>query len=106
MLKLNREQFQRLRLYAYLIAVIGLGLSIHSGNEEGFVGSVSIAHQKALLMFASAILLRSLYSWIRNVGLQARDLSERLESEHRDPRSNRNAAIPTRTRKSKILKMR
>ncbi len=106
MLNLNQEQLQRLPLYACLIAVIGLGMSILCGNEEGFVGSVSIAHQKVLLMFSSAILLRALYSRIRNVGLQARDSSERLESEHRYARSGRNTAIPTPTRAGnrKILK--
>ncbi len=47
MLALNAGKLQEMGFYARLNAVVGLGMSILSGNEEGFVRSVSIAHQKA-----------------------------------------------------------
>lgn len=67
MLAMNTDKLQMIGLCASLIAVVGFGSSILSGNELGLVGSVSITHQKALLLFASVIALRGLYLRARHV---------------------------------------
>jgi hypothetical protein len=64
---MNTDKLQMIGLCASLIAVVGLGSSILSGNELGLVGSVSITHQKTLLLFASVIVLRGLYLRARQV---------------------------------------
>ncbi len=89
MLALNANKLQKMGLYASLIAVVGLGSSILSGNEHGLVGSVSIMQQKAFLFLASAIALRALYLRVRRVRVR-RNLGAnrgggcRGENRHRD----------------------
>jgi hypothetical protein len=61
MLALNTDKLQVIGLCASLIAVVGLGSSMIAGNELELVGSVSVTHQKALLLLASIIALRGLY---------------------------------------------
>lgn len=68
---MNTDKRQMIGLCASLIAVVGLGSSILSGNELGLVGSVSITRQKALLLFASVIALRGLYLRTRHVRVQS-----------------------------------
>jgi hypothetical protein len=67
MLVMNTDKLQMIGLCASLIAVVGLGSSILSGNELGLGGSVSITHKKALLLVASVIALRALYLRARHV---------------------------------------
>ena len=70
MLAVNMDKLQMMGLYASLIAVVGLGSSILSANERSLVGSVSITHQKTLLLVASVIALRALYFRARHVRLR------------------------------------
>jgi hypothetical protein len=70
MLALNADKLQRMGLYASLIAVVGLGASIFSGNEDGFITRVPVVHQKALLLFASALAVRSLFIRVCDLGFR------------------------------------
>ena len=60
MLALNAQKFRTVSLYASLLAALGLGSSILSGNEDGFIVHVPVIQQKALLVFASALAVRAL----------------------------------------------
>jgi hypothetical protein len=90
MLALNANKLQKMGLYASLIAVVGLGSSILSGNEHALVGSVSIMQQKAFLFLASAIASRALYLRVRRVRVR-RNLGANHDGGYRRENRQRDA---------------
>lgn len=70
MLALNAQKIRTVSLYASTLAALGLGSSILSCNEDGFILRVPVAQQRALLLFASALAMRALYILLCEVVLR------------------------------------
>jgi hypothetical protein len=70
MFAVARRKLRDVTRYTSLIAVVGLGSSILSDNEDGLIAHVPVRQQKVLVILAALIALRELY-------LRIRDLSSR-----------------------------